>query len=107
MSELDNKIQQMIQGFEALKTIEPTADWQQSVIDKLSTTTRDVGGSYSTKALVVVGLLFIGLNVGFILKETSTKTSARFQTSPTLTGERAMTFETISKELLINPTSTR
>jgi hypothetical protein len=109
MNEENNRIEQMLHDFEALQTIEPSAAWQQSVIDRLATTTPDAPMSLSTKSLVAVGLLFVGLNIGFILKETTTvtavKTSARLETSTTLDAQRVTGFETISKELFINPTS--
>jgi hypothetical protein len=111
MNKLNHRIQETLQGFEALETIEPTAEWQQSLMHKLATTQQDVGAPFSTKAMVVVGLLFIALNIGFIAKEatetvpTLAETSNKFDTSPTLNNERAATFETISNELFINPTS--
>ena len=106
MNELNPKIEQTLRDFEALPTIEPSDAWQQSVVDRLAMTTRDAPVSVSTKTLMVVGLLFVGLNIGFILKKTVTnETSSRFETSTTLDAEKEANFKTISRELFINPTS--
>jgi hypothetical protein len=106
MNELNHKIEETLQIFEALGTIEPTTAWQQTVIDRLATTPRNADAPFSTKALLGLGLLFVALNVGFILKETAAiETPPRSETSPTLDNERATGFETISKELFINPSS--
>jgi hypothetical protein len=105
MNELNSKIEQMLHDFDALQDIQPSDAWQQSLMDKLAVTTSDAPVSFSTRVLTVVVLLFVALNIGFILKETSTETSAGFVISTTLEDQRATDFKTISKELFINPTS--
>ena len=112
MKGLDNKVEQILYDFDALQNIEPSDAWQQSVINRLATVRPDAPLSLSTKTLMVVGLLFVGLNIGFIFKKTSapfetapTLETFNNDTAPTLENEREATFKTISKEFFINPTS--
>jgi hypothetical protein len=105
MNELNSKIEQTLHDFDALQDIQPSDAWQQSLMDKLAATTSDAPFSFSTRVLTVVVLLFVALNIGFILKETATETSAKFVISTTLEDQRATDFKTISKELFINPAS--
>jgi hypothetical protein len=104
MEELTNKIRQKLDAFDTLPDIQASEDWQQSVIDRLAVTQSDTNVSFSTRSLLIVGFLFIGLNIGFILK-TTLSTPSSFVISTTREQQRTTNFKTISKELLSNPTT--
>ena len=105
MNDSNRKIQETLHDFEVLPNIEPSDAWQQSVMDKLAATQPDAVVSFRAKILTLVAVLFICLNIGFILKETLETTSettlVNVQNTP-MDAQREMNFKTISKELFSN-----
>jgi hypothetical protein len=93
---MKDKIQQTLFEYEALASIEPSDEWQQSLLLKLAAKKPQADTSFSTKTAIVIGLLFIGVNMGFIFTKMTEKEDLT---------NRDTVLQTISKELLINPLS--
>lgn len=93
---MKDKIEQTLHEYEALASIEPSDEWQQSLLHKLAATKPQADTTFSTKTAMVIGLLFIVVNMGFIFTKMTEKEGLT---------NRDTVLQTISKELLINPLS--
>ena len=97
-SELHNEVLQTLKEFETIDAIEPSFNWDKSLMDRLAVA-KPYSSSINSKTTVALVFMFIVLvNLGFILKmavNNSNKTS-----------HRNSDLQVISKELLINPIST-
>jgi hypothetical protein len=94
---LNTDVQHALEKFEMLENIQPSANWNQSLMDRIATKNSSSSLKSSTTKYVVLVLLIVLANVGFAL--TSMMHRSR-QSSP-----RSKELQLISKELLINPTS--
>ena len=95
-SAIDNKVLQKLKEFETIESIEPSADWNQSLLDKIEHVNPSSSGFSSAKYTIVI-LFIILINIGFFL-------STMFNNSQKVIC-RNNDLQVISKELLINPTS--
>jgi len=97
--ELNIKVNQKLQEFEAFTDMHPSPDWEQSLMGRLDIAKSKTNSLFSAGKFAAAILLFIIINIGFIinmLTDNSVKTS-----------NKDNEFKVISKELLINETSIR
>lgn len=95
--EFKNKVSQKLGEFESLENIQPSADWNSSLMSRLDSAKTDSSLTFSAIKFVIIALLIVLINVGFILNA--------LINDPQKTNQRNSDLQTISKELLINPNS--
>jgi hypothetical protein len=96
-SGLDRKVSNILHEFEKLGDIQPSDDWNQSLMSRLSSTRPNSGGMSSITPFALMVLLFLLVNLGFI---TTSIIGDSTQAQP-----RNKELLVISNELLINPIS--
>jgi hypothetical protein len=96
-SELYNQVSQKVREFETLADIEPSYDWNQSLMDRISNTTIAPSSGFSPMKSAAVLVLVVLVNVGIIL--------TFLNNDNTRTLRRGNDLKKISTEFLINPTS--
>jgi hypothetical protein len=94
-SELNNKVEQTLMEFETMGNIQPSADWNQSLMKRVASS-KPYSSSifYSVNLAIVTILIIILINLGFILNTIINDSRQSLNRSNDL--------EVISKELLIN-----
>jgi len=91
---LQNKIIQTLYEFESLENIEPTSDWNQTLMEKIaSKQSNDTGLKY--KVLV---LLLVSINITFLLIFSGNKSISK-------PSQQNIDLRAISNELLVSPNS--
>jgi hypothetical protein len=96
-SELSNKIIQRLNEFETLEYLNPSANWNQSLMNKLTSAKLKATSKISTNKPFIMVLFIVLINIGFILNEViGDSRQAKY---------RDKELQVISKELLINPVS--
>lgn len=104
----NNSISQKLKEFDELGIIEPTSEWNRSLLDKLAVTNKQSRSPLRKVQISVAIALIIIVNIGFIVTITNSnnqqgtlKQSLSYQSA-----DRDKELQTLSKELLINPIST-
>ena len=95
--ELENRVSQVLHEFDSLENLQPSTEWNDSLMQKLSVTKPNSIALYSTSKLAILILFVVMANVGFIFKTVMNDS----QQIPS----RANELQVISKELLINSSS--
>jgi hypothetical protein len=95
--EFNKKAAEMLDAFAHLDPIEPSEDWQQSLLRKLADTKPAPEASFSPMSYTAVFLFFILLNMFFVFS-TLKKETPQYN-------NRTARLETISKELLTHSSS--
>lgn len=95
--EISSRVQQKLDEFERMDKIYPSADWNSSLMGKISSANQYSPVKFSTIRMNVLLLILILINVGFLLT-TLAADSLKDR-------NRATDLRVISHELLINPVS--
>jgi hypothetical protein len=96
-SEIYSQVSQKVREFESLEDIQPSSDWNQSLMARLATSKVHPGPEFPTGKSALALTFIILINIGVILSMISNNNRQSFSRSNDL--------EAISKEFLINPTS--
>jgi hypothetical protein len=96
-SVLKSKVLKMLNDFDTMEDIQPSANWNQSLMNRLSSLKPHSNSNFLPTRFVVVVLLFVLVNLGFILSSVIGDSNQALQRNSELLA--------ISKELLINPIS--
>lgn len=96
-SELHNQVSQKVREYETLADIEPSLNWDQSLMDRISNTSMSSSPGFSPMKSAAVLVLVVLVNVGIIL--------TFLNNDNTRTLKRGNDLKKISTEFLINPTS--
>ncbi len=94
-SEVNNRVLQTLSMFDEIGDIDSTADWSQSLMNKISTVKPQSASGLPKIRFVVATLLILLINVGFVLN-TMLNSSKKNTTHKS-------ELQLISKELLVNP----
>jgi hypothetical protein len=94
--ESQNNIPEMLREFESLENIQPSAEWELSLLGKLAAG-KPHPKSNLFKTKIIVTLFILLANLGFMLNALIGHSGQ--------TNQRDIALKTISKELLINPSS--
>jgi hypothetical protein len=93
----DDKVVQMLNKFESLQYVQPSAGWNDLLIERIAMA-KPVSTSFLPSRGFVLGVIFVVLiNIGFILSS--------ILSTPLKTSNQVDELKVISKELLINPIS--
>ncbi len=92
--ELENRVSQALHEFYSMENLQPSDEWKDSLMQKLSVAKPNSIVTYSTSKLAIIILFIIMANVGFVFR-TIMKDSQQIP-------RRANELQVISKELLIN-----
>lgn len=95
--ELNNRVNQALHEFDSMENLQPSAEWNDSLIQKLSVAKPNLITTYSTSKVVLLLLFVVMANVGFVFKTVMNDTHQ--------IPSRAYELHVISKELLINSSS--
>jgi hypothetical protein len=95
--EFNKKATEMLEAFAYLDPIEPSEDWQQSLLLKLADTKPAPEASFSPMSYTAVMFFFILLNCVFVFSLMKKETPQY--------NNRVARLETISQELLMNSSS--
>lgn len=95
-SDLNNKAEDLLNQFETLETIRPSEDWNATLMQKFSQTKPIDSNGFSAAKVSLVAVLFIAINLAFVLFTMNNNT--------TTTNDRSTELKTIYNELLL-PTS--
>ncbi len=93
---LENKINQSISEFENLSNIEPSSDWEQNLLNKISSKQSQSSGVKYTVFIIFIICFNIAFLIEFSRKESVSQSS-----------QKSMELKNISTELLISPNSTQ
>jgi hypothetical protein len=96
-SALSNKVLQKLKEFETIENLQPSADWTQSLMNKLDSAKPYPTSGFSATKFTVVLLFIILVNIGFILNAMIRDSHQSLYRDKELL--------VISNELLINPIS--
>ena len=96
-SVLNRKVLRILNEFEAIEDIQPSADWNQSLMKRLSSPESSTTPIFNTTRYAAVILLFVLVNLGFILNSIL---GGSFQT---LHNDKELMV--IATELFVNPIS--
>ena len=94
---LNNRVSQTLQEFESMENIQPSVEWNDSLMQRLSVAKQNSTTTFNSLKYVVVILFVVMANIGFALKV--------IRNNSEQTSDRAKELQLISKELLSNPTS--
>ena len=94
--ELHNRVTQTLLEFESMENIQPSAEWNDSLTQRLSATKQNSTPKSSSTNFALMMLFMILVNIGFIFK---TMINDSLQIS-----NRNKELQVVSKELLFNPT---
>lgn len=100
----NKKAAEMIEAFAHLDPIEPSEDWQQSLLRKLADTKPAPEATFSPMSYTAVMVFFILLNCVFVFSLMKKETPLRMESYGQY-NNRVARLETISKELLMNSSS--
>lgn len=95
--EFNKKAAEILDAFAHLNPIEPSEDWQQSLLRKLADTKPAAKATFSPMSYTAVFLFFILLNSAFVF--------SLMKKEPPQYNNRVAQLETISKELLAHSSS--
>lgn len=93
----NSSISQTLQEFESMENIQPSTEWHNSLMQKLSVAKPNSISRFSSPKFAVVILFLVMANIGFVF---TTVMNVSQQTP-----RRVKDLQVISKELLINPGS--
>ncbi len=96
-SEIYSQVSQKVREFESLEDIQPSSDWNQTLMNRLATSRIHSGPDFPPAKSALALIFIILINIGVILSMISNNTRQSFSRSNEL--------QAISKEFLINPTS--
>ena len=96
-STLENKVSKMLLDFESMDDIQPSTGWNQSLMNRLDRSKPVTKSSFATPGLTVAVLLFILINLFFIVDAMVIQSSGKQM--------REQELLVISKEILVNPSS--
>lgn len=96
-SEINNSALQLLNEFETQENIQPSDDWNQSLMNKLATAKPHSNIKFSINKFVVITLLIVLINIGFFLNI--------IIHDPLQNVSRNKELQIVSKELLINQPS--
>jgi hypothetical protein len=96
-SDLHSKALQTLKEFESMEDIQPSADWNVSMMARISSAKINPVPGSTVPRVALVLLVVILANLGIILSAISNNSRQSFN--------RGTQLQTISKEFLINPTS--
>ena len=96
-SVLNRKVLRILNEFESIEDIQPSADWNQSLMNRLSSSGSPTTPRFTTTRYAAVILLFVLVNLGFILNSIL---GGSFQT---IHNDKELMV--ISNELFVNPIS--
>ena len=95
--ELNNRVSQTLEEFESMESIQPTSEWNDSLMQKLSVAKQNSIAGFSLSKYAVVMLFVVIANIGFVFKTVINDSQQ--------TPNRDKELQVIVKELLINPGS--
>ncbi len=95
--ELNNRVSQTLQEFESMENIQPSSEWNDSLMQKLSVAKPNSIARFSSSKYALLMLLVVIANIGFIFKTTMNESQQ--------TPSREKELQVISKELLSNSSS--
>lgn len=90
----DERVLQKLDEFDAIETIHPTAEWNNSLMNKLSSSKRNKRNGNSPVGIAIIVIFIVVINIGFLIKSLIDNTDNSQQ--------RDMDYQVISKELFIN-----
>ncbi len=92
-SELNKKVMQKLNEFEAIEEIQPTSDWSLSLMNRLDNTKPNSSSRYTPMRFAAIIVFFVLINIVFILN---------INHSSQQNLGRNLELQIISKELLVN-----
>ena len=95
--ELHNRVAQTLQEFESMENIQPSGEWNDSLMQKLAGAKQNSTTTFYLPKYAVVILFLVMANIGFVFKTVMDDSQQ--------TPGRDKELQVISKELLINPGS--
>ena len=95
--ELNNRVSQTLQEFESIENIQPSSEWNDLLMQKLSLAKPNSLAKFSSPKFAVLILFVVMANIGFVFKTVMHDTQQ--------TPNRDKELQVISNELLINPSS--
>ena len=95
--ELNNRVSQTLQEFESIENIQPSAEWNDSLMQRLSVAKQNSTTTFYLPKYAVVIAFVVMANIGFVFKTMMNDSQQ--------TPSRDKELQVISKELLINPGS--
>ncbi len=95
--ELNNKVSQILNEFESMEGIQPSSDWDASLLKKLNYSKHNKFISSPLINIAAVVVVVVIINAGFLVNLLSKPTNESITRKDEL--------QIVSKELLINPTS--
>ncbi|MFZ4592067.1 MAG: hypothetical protein ACOYN6_13780 [Ignavibacteria bacterium] len=90
----DESVMQKLNEYESLENIQPSAEWNNSLMSKLNSAKPNKNKGYSSLGIVVIVTFIVVINLGFLIKSLMDNTEDSQQ--------RNMDLQVISKELFIN-----
>jgi hypothetical protein len=90
----DDRVLQKLNEFETIESIQPSSEWNRSLMEKLDTVKPFKSKGYSSVGIAVIVIFVVVINLGFLLKSLMDNTEKSQQ--------RDADLKVISKELLIN-----
>jgi len=89
--EINNLVASKIIDFESIKSIQPSEDWNNKLIDRIGTS-KEISMSSLSKVSIAVLSIIVMINVGFAFNKLQSNSSYK----------KNKELQVISKELLIN-----
>jgi hypothetical protein len=96
-SPLNRKISKMLHDFESIENIQPSREWNKSLMDKLGCTKPASASKLPSTGIAFAFLLFVLINLGFVVNTMLNGSNLGNSSDKDLL--------VISKEFLINPIS--
>ncbi len=96
-SPLNRKVSKMLLDFESMDDIQPSQAWNQSLMNRLDRSKPASKSSFATPGLTILVLLFVFINLFFIVNAMIIKSPGN--------QIREQELLVISKEILVNPSS--
>jgi len=96
-SPLNRKVSKMLLDFESMDDIQPSQTWNQSLMNRLDRSKPSSKSTFATPGLTVVVLLFVIINLFFIVDAMIIRSPGKQM--------REQELLVISKEILVNPSS--
>lgn len=97
MSVKEINIIQSFEYFDSMRSIEPSPDWNESLMQRLEAEGRKAPGEKLSNAYTLILSLFVLVNIAFLLQVIIGSSSDSMS--------RSQELQMVSKEILINPAS--
>ncbi|MCX6156995.1 MAG: hypothetical protein NTY74_03335 [Ignavibacteriae bacterium] len=90
----DESLMQKLNEYESIESIQPSAEWNNSLMNRLNSAKPNKNKRYSPLGIAVIITFIVVINLGFLIKSLMDNAEDSQQ--------RNMDLQVISKELLIN-----